>query len=105
MSKGWEIYQELLADLRSECDEMVANGEYTQEMADFRYDMRKDEILESLPDELFSNEDSEDVTTIKWNLAEDGHCCLCGAECIHDGCWSCPVEQCYSYPASYSEDI
>lgn len=53
MSKGWEIYQKLLADLAQECDEMVENGELTQEMANFRYNMKKDEILESLPDELF----------------------------------------------------
>ena len=53
MSKGWEIYQGLLADLRSECDEMVQNGECTQEWADFRYSMKKDEILMDMPDELF----------------------------------------------------
>lgn len=48
MSKFWEIYKEALADLRRECDEMVKNGELSEEDAAFRYDMVKDEILWSM---------------------------------------------------------
>ena len=48
MKKSQNIYQELLADLRQECDEMVRNGECTQEDADLRFEMKKDEILWSI---------------------------------------------------------
>ena len=48
MSSFYERYKELERNLRSECDQMVADGELTQEEADFRFFMVRDEILESL---------------------------------------------------------
>ena len=53
MSLGTEIYKKALADLRRECDEMVANGEISREDADFRFFMMQDDILDGMPDELF----------------------------------------------------
>ena len=43
-----EIYKELESDLRKECDQMVADGELTEEEASFRFIMKRDEIWESL---------------------------------------------------------
>lgn len=56
MSKGRFVYEELLADLRRECDEMVENGEISEEDADFRFSMMADDILEGMPDAWFEEE-------------------------------------------------
>ena len=48
MSSFYEKYKEIERDLRSECDQMVVDGELTQEEADFRFFMIRDEILESM---------------------------------------------------------
>ena len=48
MGSFYEKYKELERDLRAECNQMVADGELTQEEADFRFIMVRDEILESL---------------------------------------------------------
>lgn len=48
MSGFYEKYKELERDLRAECDQMIVDGELTQEEADFRFFMVRDEILESL---------------------------------------------------------
>lgn len=104
MSLGADIYKELLTDLRRECDEMVQNGELSEEDADFRFSMMSDDILDGMPDEWFADGNCEVASGRKWNQAEDGHCRLHGCSCIHDGCAGCPVEQCYSYPASYSDE-
>ena len=53
MSGGYEVYKEILGDLRRECDEMVANGEPSEEEADFRFSMVADDILAGMPDEWF----------------------------------------------------
>jgi hypothetical protein len=45
MSKFFDNYQERCEILRDECDKMVASGELSQDDADFRYNMIKDEIL------------------------------------------------------------
>jgi len=52
MSKFFDLYQAKCKALSEECDRMVADGECTQEFADFRYEMVKDEILEDMPDEV-----------------------------------------------------
>ena len=44
----FERYKELEQQLRQECDQMVADGELTQEEADFRFIMVRDEILDSM---------------------------------------------------------
>ena len=44
----YEVYQEAEQYLRYECDELVRRGEMSQEDADFRFWMVRDEILESL---------------------------------------------------------
>lgn len=48
MNNFYEKYKELEKNLRAECDQMVADGELTQEEADFRFFMVRDEILESM---------------------------------------------------------
>ena len=66
-----EFYNKLLEALRAECDEMVRNGECSQEYADFRYDMKKDEILfetefyiEIVPDDEIDNNDDDDYNRL-----------------------------------------
>ena len=44
----YKVYQEAEQELRDECDELVRMGEMSQEDADFRFLMVRDEILESL---------------------------------------------------------
>lgn len=44
----YEAYQEAEQYLRDECDELVRRGEMSQEDADFRFWMVRDEILEYL---------------------------------------------------------
>lgn len=44
----YEVYREAEQELRDECDELVRMGEMSQEDADFRFLMVRDEILESL---------------------------------------------------------
>ena len=44
----YEAYRELEQELRDECDELVRSGEMSQEDADFRFWMVRDEILESM---------------------------------------------------------
>ena len=46
----FERYKALEQELRRECDQMVADGELTQEDADFRFIMVRDEILDSMED-------------------------------------------------------
>lgn len=50
MSEFFERYQALCKQLREECDRQVEDGELLEEMADFRYDMVKDEILWNMPE-------------------------------------------------------
>lgn len=47
----YEAYKEFEQELRDECDELVRSGEMSQEDADFRFIMVRDEILESLIEE------------------------------------------------------
>lgn len=54
MSRGYDVYKEMLEDLRRECDEMVANGELSEEDADFRFSMMADDILDGMSDEWFA---------------------------------------------------
>lgn len=44
----YEVYREAEQELRDECDELVRRGEMSQEDADFRFLIVRDEILESL---------------------------------------------------------
>ena len=44
----YEVYKEAEQELRNECDELMRSGEMSQEDADFRFMMVRDEILESL---------------------------------------------------------
>ena len=48
ISKFAQAYLEAEKELREECDEMVRNGELSEEDAEFRFQMVRDEILESL---------------------------------------------------------
>lgn len=50
MGKFFEVYQKLDKALRKECDEMVERGEMSEDEAEFRYYMVRDEILEDMPD-------------------------------------------------------
>ena len=43
-----QVYKEMEQKLRDECDELVREGTMSQEDADFRFWMVRDEILESL---------------------------------------------------------
>ena len=43
-----KAYREAERELRNECNELVRNGELTQDEADFRFMMVRDEILESM---------------------------------------------------------
>lgn len=61
-SLGLQIYEEMLKDLKKECDEQVANGELSEEDAAFRFDMVKDEIIESIPEELFTSLNNNNST-------------------------------------------
>ena len=45
-----DAYLEAEKALRKECDDMVDNGELTVDEAEFRFMMRRDEILEAMPD-------------------------------------------------------
>ena len=47
-----EFYKKQLENLRAECDELVRNGECSQEYADFRYHMVMDEILWATEDDI-----------------------------------------------------
>ena len=51
MSSFTERYLEADKQLREDCDRMVEDGTMTKEMADFRYYMVRDEILEDMPDD------------------------------------------------------
>ena len=51
MSSFYEKYKGIERDLRAECDQMVVDGELTQEEADFRFFMVRDEILESMSEQ------------------------------------------------------
>lgn len=42
------VYQRLEQELRDECNELVRSGQMSQEDADFKFWMVRDEILESL---------------------------------------------------------
>ena len=53
------IYKELENDLRKECYQMVVDGELTAEEAYFRFSMKRDEIWESLVEELNRKEDDK----------------------------------------------
>ena len=44
----YEVYREAEQQLRDERDELIRRGEMSQEDADFRFLMVRDEILESL---------------------------------------------------------
>ena len=44
----YKAYRELEKELRDECDELVRSGQMSQEDADFRFWMVRDEILESM---------------------------------------------------------
>lgn len=44
-------YLEAEKRLRKECNDMVVNGELSQEDADFRFMMIRDEILATMPDD------------------------------------------------------
>lgn len=48
MGDFFERYKMAEEELRKECDRMVEEGELTQEMADFRFYMVRDEILEEM---------------------------------------------------------
>ena len=48
----YEVYREAEQELRAECDELVRTGEMSQEDADFRFWMVRDEILESMIESL-----------------------------------------------------
>jgi hypothetical protein len=50
MSDFENRYNEACKELRAECDRMVEDGELTEEMANFRYYMVRDEILEAMPE-------------------------------------------------------
>ncbi|EXG87791.1 hypothetical protein K413DRAFT_4691 [Clostridium sp. ASBs410] len=50
MSDFGERYKKACEELQKECDEMVENGELTEEMANFRYYMVRDEILYAMPE-------------------------------------------------------
>ena len=43
-----KAYLEAERELRKECDEMALNGELSEEYAEFRFQMVRDEILESM---------------------------------------------------------
>ena len=43
-----KAYLKAERELRKECDEMVINGELSEEDAEFRFQMVRDEILESM---------------------------------------------------------
>lgn len=45
-----DAYLEAEKALRKECDDMIDNGELTEDEAEFRFMMVRDEILESMPD-------------------------------------------------------
>lgn len=45
-----KLYNAKLEDLRNECNQMVEDGELTEEDAAFRYEMVKDEILWMMDD-------------------------------------------------------
>lgn len=51
MNSFYKAYREAENKLRAECDEMVQAGKMSQEYADFRFDMVRDEILWSMMDE------------------------------------------------------
>ena len=48
MSLFSKAYLEAERELRDECDEMVRNGELSVDDAEFRFQMVRDEILESM---------------------------------------------------------
>lgn len=49
--------------------------------------------------------DMGEILDRNWNRKKDGSCCLNGCSCLHEnGCECCPVEMCYSYPASYEKE-
>ena len=48
IGKFGQAYLEAERELRAECDEMVRNGELSEEDAEFRFQMVRDEILESM---------------------------------------------------------
>ena len=48
ISKFAQAYLEAERELRDECDEMVRNGELSEDDAEFRFQMVRDEILESM---------------------------------------------------------
>ena len=48
MSVFAKAYLEAERELREECDDMVLNGELSEEDAEFRFQMVRDEILESM---------------------------------------------------------
>lgn len=50
MSDFGERYNRACEELRKECDDMVKSGELTEEMANFRYYMVRDEILDAMPE-------------------------------------------------------
>lgn len=51
MNSFYKAYREAENELRAECDAMVKAGKMSQEYADFRFDMVRDEILWSMMDE------------------------------------------------------
>lgn len=53
-SKGYELYKQLVEADRQRTQEMIASGEITEEMGRFRDDMRRDEILDEIPEELWN---------------------------------------------------
>ena len=48
ISKFVQAYREAERELREECDEMIRNGELSEEDAEFRFQTVRDEILESM---------------------------------------------------------
>lgn len=45
-----DAYLEAEKALRKECDDMIDNGELTEDEAEFRFMMCRDEILMAMPD-------------------------------------------------------
>lgn len=72
MSNFFERYQKADSALREECNRQVEDGELTQEEADFRFYMVRDEILESMGNIEYNMDDIDDLETAE-RIIQSGH--------------------------------
>jgi len=71
MTEFFKKYECACQALREQCDQQVANGELTEDESYFRYEMVKDEILMSMPEDNYLNCEDYDYDYDDYGFEEE----------------------------------